>query len=144
MCWHVHTVPIPSDAYVHGPLEHRAHPVPGSSYTGYELTIFTTDKKNSGTTNDLHVQLVGSKATSKLFTIRNSLGKGTRTAGMLQQGRVDVLHVATQSLGTISSVRVAHVPPKRNQGVCGCGCGCGCLKLCGFVAWVWFQVDNTG
>ena len=84
--------------------------------TGYQLTIFTTDKKNSGTTNNLQLQLVGSKATSKLLTIKNSSRKGAQP-GMLQRGGVDVVHVAAPALGDLSHVRLAHVPPKRNQGV---------------------------
>lgn len=97
--------------------------------TGYELTIFTTDKRNAGTSNNLQIQLVGSKATSRLFTIRNSSSsKGTRTAGMLQRGGVDVVQVAAPSLGTITSVRVTHVPPKRNQGV-SCGSVHWCMGL---------------
>ena len=104
--------------------------------TGYELTIFTTDKKNAGTSNNLQIQLVGSMATSRLFTIRNSSSsKGTQTAGMLQRGGENVLQVATPSLGTITSVRVAHVPPKRNQGV-----SCGSVYWCDVVHSVWCDV----
>ena len=74
--------------------------------------MVTADKKHAGTSNDLHLVVVGDQGVSREFVIRNS-SRGPK----FQRGQTDSFQVATPPLGQLTSVRVTHCPRKgRREG----------------------------
>ena len=74
--------------------------------------MVTSDKKDAGTCNDIKIQLRGSKASSRVFTIHNKPQNR-----LFQRNQVDTSQVAALCLGTIKSIRICHIQSQRNKGL---------------------------
>lgn len=70
---------------------------------GYEVKVYTSDKKGAGTHNDLHLVLSGVGGISRPLIIKN-------TDSMFQRGQINTFQVATNPIGRLTSVGVAHAP----------------------------------
>ena len=67
---------------------------------GYEVRVYTSDKKGGGTSDNLHIILRGDHGSSKPFTVKNR--------SMFRRGQIDSFQLATPPLGPLQSVQVAH------------------------------------
>lgn len=72
-------------------------------FAGYEVRVYTSDKKGAGTQNDLHIVLRGVDGTSHPHTIKNS-------RSMFQRGQINTFQIATDPIGRLTSLDVAHCP----------------------------------
>ena len=72
------------------------------------MKVYTSDKKGAGTHNDLYLVLCGVGGQSRPLTIKN-------TQSMFQRGQIDTFQVATDPIGRLISLKVAH-SPSRNRG----------------------------
>ncbi len=69
---------------------------------GYEVKVYTSDKKAASTLNNLHLILRGESGDSQPITIKNR--------SMCQRGQTDTLQIATSSIGPLVSLQVGHSP----------------------------------
>ena len=69
---------------------------------GYEMKVYTSDKKAAGTLNDLHLVLSGEAGDSQPVTVKNR--------SMFQRGQIDTLQIATCPIGPLKSLQVGHSP----------------------------------
>ncbi len=84
----------------------------------FEVKVSTADKKNAGTTNSLHLLVLGEKQTSRSFVFKNSSMKPK-----LQRGQTDTFQVALPPLGELRGIKVAHSPRESLRDIDGGGGG---------------------